>query len=260
MWDGFFLHALLRDTWNRNIALDLPHRGENSSRLNTALSERNSQIAGTGQQLWAHACDHCMKVVTGLDGTLCKCNSFHRNHCSQSQSCVISVRLTACVTDGVTVGHPCCCVHNCQTPLGSQRHRFCPNHSNLHFQCAIIGCSQATSESWRTCTLPDHRALETQKREEGRAVFHLRAKLSRALGGTNIPPPLSEEEFLDEIVETDVPATGSSTSAPRLRSHLTRKWTHNEQLMVRCCGIIIARATFFGSEAITSVKVCSSCC
>jgi hypothetical protein len=40
------------------------------------------------------------------------------------------------------------------------------------------------------------------------------------------------------------------------KAQLGRRWTHNEQLIVRPCGIIIARATFFGAEAVSSVAVC----
>ena len=41
------------------------------------------------------------------------------------------------------------------------------------------------------------------------------------------------------------------------RARFGRRWTHNEQLVVSSCGVIIARATFFGSEAPNGVKVCS---
>ncbi|KZT06847.1 uncharacterized protein LAESUDRAFT_736718 [Laetiporus sulphureus 93-53] len=45
---------------------------------------------------------------------------------------------------------------------------------------------------------------------------------------------------------------GGLSSPPRLKTSLTRKWTHNEQLMVRCCGIIISRVTFFHAESLVN--------
>jgi hypothetical protein len=39
------------------------------------------------------------------------------------------------------------------------------------------------------------------------------------------------------------------------KAHFGRRWTHNEQLIVCCCGIIAAHATMFGVEAISGVKV-----
>ncbi|THG92456.1 hypothetical protein EW026_g8455 [Hermanssonia centrifuga] len=39
----------------------------------------------------------------------------------------------------------------------------------------------------------------------------------------------------------------------RIRAQFGRKRTHNEQIIVAPCGVIIARATFYGAEAIHSV-------
>lgn len=43
-----------------------------------------------------------------------------------------------------------------------------------------------------------------------------------------------------------------------VKGRTARRWTHNEQLFVRCCGVIVSRATFFGSEGVSGVKVCAS--
>lgn len=39
------------------------------------------------------------------------------------------------------------------------------------------------------------------------------------------------------------------------KSSMTCKFTHNEQLLVRCCGIVIARATFYEAESLSNVVV-----
>lgn len=54
----------------------------------------------------------------------------------------------------------------------------------------------------------------------------------------------------DETVET----TGKGRKKNILGS-FSRKWTHNEQLMVRPCGIVIGRSTFYASENVVAVKV-----
>ena len=41
----------------------------------------------------------------------------------------------------------------------------------------------------------------------------------------------------------------------KVTAHFGRRQTHNEQLMVRPCGMIIARATFFGSETVLQTVV-----
>jgi hypothetical protein len=42
----------------------------------------------------------------------------------------------------------------------------------------------------------------------------------------------------------------------KLRAQFGRKRTHNEQIMVAPCGMILSRATFFGAEAVSTVIVC----
>ncbi|KAJ7134925.1 hypothetical protein C8R43DRAFT_1072732 [Mycena crocata] len=208
VWDSFFLHALLRDAVKQDYQLSVPHHGLNNERLNAALKARNARMVGTGQDQWAHACSACMKVKG-------------------------KTRLSACTTDGVTVGHVCCGVHDCKIPLSNQRAWFCPSHNGLRFVCAVNGCTQPVSEGWRTCLDQAHRAYEVDRRMQGKAMFRLRARLARTNGET----------------EPQIP-----TAPVKIRGRLSRRWTHNEQLMVRCCGVILSRATFFGSEAITSVK------
>ncbi|KAJ7716995.1 hypothetical protein B0H16DRAFT_1612272 [Mycena metata] len=230
VWDSFFLHALLRDLSKRDLTLSVPHNGFNTDRLNTALEMRNTWMVGTGQELWAHACTGCQKIV---------------GH----------GRISACVTDGVTVGHACCGVHDCQVPLTSQQAWFCPSHNNLRFICAVTGCNKTCDTGWRTCSDPSHRAFEENRRAQGKAMFMLRARQARLSGQPEPVAPVSNMDYLDHgPPEDNDDSEGSAPGPVKVRGRLSRRWTHNEQLMVRCCGIIISRATFFGSEAITSVK------
>jgi len=46
----------------------------------------------------------------------------------------------------------------------------------------------------------------------------------------------------------------TSSSMGRLRARFGRRRTHNEQLVVRPCGVILSRATLYGSEALSGVK------
>ena len=39
----------------------VPNSGSQSDRFSGALLERNLRIAGTGQEMWAHACNLCRK-------------------------------------------------------------------------------------------------------------------------------------------------------------------------------------------------------
>jgi hypothetical protein len=62
----------------------------------------------------------------------------------------------------------------------------------------------------------------------------------------------------DEDVEIDAggvcdgkPETGNRS----VRARFGRKRTHNEELCVASCGVILGRATFYGSEAPNGVRV-----
>jgi CxC6 like cysteine cluster associated with KDZ transposases len=164
--------------------------------------------------------------------------------------------VSAGVTDGVeTVRHVCCSIHDCTTPLVDQQDRFCPAHMDQQSVCCIHGCMEQIEPGHFTCAIESHRSFETARLAHGAgsALYTLRDRLRRA-GVAQVPvahlPSLEERSH----------ANSSNTLPPRAhealpKGRMSRRWTHNEQLFVRCCGVIISRATFFGSEGVTGVKV-----
>ena len=80
------------------------------------------------------------------------------------------------------------------------------------------------------------------------------------------------DEVNEELLEVDEegnvtaaegPASENTTPAPtvtampkkRVRARFGRKRTHNEQILVAPCGMILARETFYGAEAIGTCAV-----
>lgn len=60
----------------------------------------------------------------------------------------------------------------------------------------------------------------------------------------------------DSNVENDdCEAKKSDTGNRKFKAQFGRRRTHNEQTLVRPCGVIFARATFFGAEAVSNVLV-----
>lgn len=272
--DSFLLYAILQDKNGQRETLSLPHHGYKEHRFDEALAERNYRMAGTGQPMWAHACNQCMKVYQGDDGNWCKnlfplCTKYFYLRSG-------SDRITAGVHDGVTVRHLCCSVHDCQEALPTQRHYFCFSHQHLIKQCCIQSCEEPAQPGFRTCSIETHRAFQADADEQNAAMFQLRSRLRNAaisdvplagssssvaiddplagLSQTNSAPPFTEASNLSTPASTPSTST-SKPSAPRVKGKLTRSWTHNEQLFVRCCGIIVSRATFFGSEGVSGVTV-----
>lgn len=119
----------------------------------------------------------------------------------------------------------------------------------------------------RTCATPAHRQQEVQKREHGQAIFRLKQRLeARASAALARSAPtardavdvLDRAEVVDELDDLDAhppSRTADAKKSKKQKTSLTRRWTYNEQLMVRCCGIIVSRATFYEAESPSNVVV-----
>lgn len=212
--------------------------------------------------------------------------------------------LRSTVTDGITIGHPCCAQHDCPIPLPTVKHHYCPIHAHLSRQCAVTICSSNAEKGFRTCSLADHRALELYHYQQGKAMFQLKHRLER-LNITQTHDSLSDKPVnvinssrlddeqnacpmdlqpMSEDMDTDIDGEetaqadagegtgvededvivdargivcdGKPEKGNRLvRARFGRRRTHNEQLCVASCGVILGRATFFGSEAPNGVRV-----
>jgi hypothetical protein len=180
------------------------------------------------------------------------------------------------------MGHPCCGVFRCTNPLGNNRDRFCPEHFEHHGVCAISECEQPTLKGSKACSLPDHQEMERLNKARGTAAFILKERLQRhrvahlndALvveqdtSGTDVEEDIQWFETNGLSVQifnapdpgsvgtSDLPCDQKSATGNRkFKARFGRLRTHNEQTLVRPCGVIVARATFFGAEAVSNVLV-----
>jgi len=201
---------------------------------------------------------------------------------SSSLSLVFTLRFLAdsvrsTVTDGVTIGRPCCAVHDCKEPLPTVKHRFCQTHNQLIHLCAVENCQASVEPGFRTCKIKAHRNLEDWHNDQSKAMFQLKRRLERLhVAQTHdslaIDPESAKkgrdgndgEVFeglgADEDEDVSVDQAGICDGKPgtgnrSLRARFGRRRTHNEQLCVGSCGVILGRATFFGSEAPNGVRV-----
>ena len=245
VWDGFVLLALLEDCESRHQRLILPHTGLQRDCFHHAMHSRNLRFRLYHQPESRHYCSKCMRIYTGPEGP---------------------VIVWVVVIDGITIGHPCCLVHNCFVPLPNNRQRYCTVHAASHdAQCAIIGCTAHVMTGRRTCSDPTHQAVETLHHDRGQARFQLKERLARALVA-HPQDSSAEEQPLSELVDTEeideeyeVPVSQlegpEQPQRQKLRAQFGRRRTHNEQIIVAPCGIIIARETFYGAEGVASVVV-----
>lgn len=243
VWNAFFLHSLLLDHTEHSNTLELPHDASSQTiRLDEAIQSRNSSISGTGQEHWNHACDLCCWIPETTDGQ--------------------TLHLRSVVVDGVTIGHPCCSVHDCTTQLASMQDRFCPTHSDLDLVCVVTDCDRQARDGKQTCLDPAHSVLEDYYREQGKAMFQLRLRLERArarastVSTTQDTSLLSPDDSSTDIISSDMLCDGKPEAGNRkIKARFGRKWTHNDELCTASCGIILGRTTFFGSEAPNGVRV-----
>lgn len=216
-------------------------------------------MVGPGQEMWNHACDLCCEIqknVSGVSGaSLCFMSAAHIDISHVEALC-------ACVCDGVCLGHPCCGEHDCQHPLQSQHAHFCNLHSSQNDICAITTCSHPVDLGFQTCSIPEHWQLEDVGAEEHCAMFQL-CKCLECINTSHVEDLLlsmsTATPATDEEVEIDDQGTCEGKSSegntkPRARFGCCQ--THNEQLCVTTCGVILGHATFFGSEGIYGVLVC----
>lgn len=74
------------------------------------------------------------------------------------------------------------------------------------------------------------------------------SQLNRRLRRAGVTQADTEPD--DELVDDSIQLPNS-----KVKGRASRRWTHNEQLFVRCCGVIVSRATFFGAEGVAGHKV-----
>jgi len=258
VWDAFFIYALLLDANERNVPLDLDHNApDNAQHLCAALDAHNKRIVGPGQEFWNDACDLCCEITerNGVTG------KFSLQISPQLLIKWIAVALSATVSDGITIGHPCCAHYDCKNPLPTQRSKFCVEHASLSSLCAVTTCSRSVELNFQTCSLPEHRKLENVGLEQYTALFQLRRRLDKLKTShveDSVEPPLATLHA-DELIEVNT--RGECAGKPpdgnlKLRAVFGRCRTHNEQLCVTTCGIILGCTTFFGSEGPYGVVVC----
>jgi hypothetical protein len=188
--------------------------------------------------------------------------------------------------DGVTLGHPCCGFHNCKIPLTTSRDRYCVDHRHLSKICCIKDCNKPILPGKRTCADQPHQEIERiyvlrgesriqlQEKLKRQRVSHPNDGLAQEINTSELLDDDEDEEFelrgidqnlvygVDEGVSdprgtspTPVLGIESTTRKTRITARFGRKRTHNEQILVAPCGMILARETFYGAEAISTCAV-----
>ncbi|KAH8077384.1 hypothetical protein BXZ70DRAFT_1012946 [Cristinia sonorae] len=283
VWDAFVYRALLEDAFEQGVSLELPHGGEQRDRFKAAMNARSTRLQVYGLPTVLHKCNKCVRYFDQRES----------GGGIQKVSCV--------VMDGVTIGHPCCGVPNCKKPLEKQNDHFCTDHTSESDICSVTTCRLPIVPGTRTCSTPEHQAVEAEYKEVGKGRRSLKERLKRAREALafeqTLPPTVvndmqshegEEHNNVEDIDDFDCvlhppslpggditashvngttpspvtsrvsgPATtaaspGSGNPPKKIRARFGRKRTHNEQFLVAPCGVVMGRATFYNSEAVSS--------
>ncbi|KAF6743134.1 hypothetical protein DFP72DRAFT_994087 [Ephemerocybe angulata] len=237
VWNALLLYWLLNDARENGFALEVEHSAPSQAlRLAKPMAARNERFVGPGQPEWNHACTLC-----------CWVNEEHE-------------AIRSVVVDGVTVGRPCCTVHDCMNPLPTVKSRFCNAHLDQLQVCCLTTCSAPVEPGFKTCALEKHRDFEKHVREENKAMFVLKRRAEKRARERELSAfttgSREDEDEVDDLDNLEDDQTFPDAGGNQvLKARFGRRRTHNEELCVASCGVILGRATFYGSEAPNGVRL-----
>ncbi|EGG09598.1 uncharacterized protein MELLADRAFT_95868 [Melampsora larici-populina 98AG31] len=266
--DALELRDLLAHEDRRRNQLLLPATGTDDLRFDEAIASHLERLDVEGTSFRDHYCSSCVRVKSGgLDPDTGEPLFY------------------AVVTDGLTIGHWRCSATPdqleeiaiesglprpegpCTKPLNNINNRFCSlHHSLLGSRCHVQPCKKNTMPDSKTCDETAHIQAWAKFTNRVKSNFSLTAILNRP--GSNLPSDptvhLDAEtgEFndleglrqADEANRAHKSARDGGESKAKGKLVVSRCRTHNDQLVVGCCGIVLARKTFYHSESVSAVK------
>lgn len=267
--DGVDIFSLLRRCERRGHVLHVKASGKNADRLLPAMARELHYIANNGSLFRDHFCSFCVRAVPVED--------------EEGKPAIKIIR--AVVTDGLTIGHWRCTASSaqlqalahragapppdgpCLNPLPKVTARFCAEHEvSLKGWCFAQPCIALAEPGSKTCQQESHRQAWASFQANKKKNFSLKSMLNRP--GSNLPsdpsvhlhPDTAELVDFDAIHQADEAdraheaARDGGEAKPKDSSSLTRSRTHNDQVAVGACGIVLCRRTFYNAEAPSAVR------
>lgn len=159
----------------------------------------------------------------------------------------------------------------CVEYLNRVHDRYCQNHQDqLSNQCIAQPCIAPRLPKKEHCGNLDHIEAYKMHKHRRHANFTLARSTNRP--GAKLPsdPSVHQNSWTAALENLDTIFLqnegdrehemardgGEAASKKKNRICLSHCRTHNDQLIVGCCGMIIARTTFYHAESVSAVKVC----
>lgn len=260
---GLDINRLMRSFNERDVRLKSDAHGTDDQRFYAAMEEHLEWVRIEGTYHSSHVCSVCTEVTPIPNTDEAKI-------------------MRAVVTDGVTLGYWCCSASEAQLraldPNSTANHcdqylarvidRYCPAHTRLLKNiCPAQPCVNKVVAGKPTCSDPEHEAAYLEFKEQNTSLFGLPRRMKRPNTHIRLDPSVlispntGEVNITDEyLMNSEVQerehesARDGGESQPTKKPLLSRKRTHNEQLVVSPCGMVLARKTFYKSESLPKVK------
>ncbi|KAJ7195626.1 hypothetical protein GGX14DRAFT_376784, partial [Mycena pura] len=276
IWDAFVIKSLLDDRQRHKSVLQVDHGGDQSARFQAAMAERNERIILFGQDEVPHYCDRCMRVWEDEDGNLRRtwvivsdgnnmghpcCRSFRctepvqskrgrRHFCATHDHLHLICAIVGC-DEPVVPGSKACSIpaHQRMERLNSERGKaaFTLKH---RLQRQKLRSAMAGGADDSTLALDQEAELDEDEIQENEEWFDIDNDGSIHRHESKIPFSIG---VVDDGNGGDHCDQKSEHGNTKIKALFHRRRTHNEQTLVRPCGVIFTRATFFGAEAVSNV-------
>ncbi|KAH9809233.1 hypothetical protein DFH28DRAFT_905872 [Melampsora americana] len=267
--DALDLHVLLAKADSAYSSVVVNTTIAPDKRYEQAMEKVLEWIALEGSKHRNHACSACVRVV----------------HLAGEDQQANLGYIRAVVTDGITIGHWRCTATAeqlrelartqgqpppngpCTSSLARVKDRFCPFHQEqLGKRCQAQPCGNDAIGDSPTCALKEHIEAHSKFKARVTGNFALTSMLHRP--GSNLPsdPTVHQHWNTAELVNVEEVQQGDEGDRAHEQTRdggdgkrsnrvcLSRSRTHNDQLIVGTCGIILARETFFHSESVSAVR------
>ncbi|KAF8155005.1 hypothetical protein K438DRAFT_1987232 [Mycena galopus ATCC 62051] len=247
VWDGFVTLTLM-DYHDRNgTRLEVPHTGAQKDRFTEAMRARNREVISGGQDEIVHCCNKCMRVWMAPDGTQRETQLIVGDATTATIS-ALSTRLSTTSALSSAVMH-----------LWFQGRRRAPTmHTRaeeLHYERGKAAFTLRDRLQKHRLAHPHDKTASVEEAagddigDEGEEWFEQAEDSSVGIRGKVHPGSIG----VDDSVPCE--AAKSDTGNRKYKALFGALRTHNEQILVRPCGVIVSRATFYNAEAVSNVLI-----
>ncbi|KAG2016509.1 hypothetical protein CC2G_009673 [Coprinopsis cinerea AmutBmut pab1-1] len=280
VYDAFTLSSLLEFyQLHEKTALVVPHDGEQANRFDSAVRQRNQQIRDFGQPALGHACSKCVRlypatdtragyqvsavVMDGITIGRPRCREPHcpiplaniRNdkycpeHADKGATCVVK----GCKTKAEKGFRTCADARHRHT---EELHRLRTAEANFpnkgRKERSRMAKENSKAASVDVGTPGEDRDVDGDEdgSEDGVSDDEITVEFvdGQAFEAT-IKPPTQAQQAEATVGQQTTDVQDTPLPEDILQAQFGRAWTHNEQILVCPCGIILARETFLFAES-----------